>query len=191
MTSPKIDAGPLSALNGKTQKLLQGHLAPGESVQICLVGNSSQALIATDRRLMVAKAGIMAGATFGGTVTSFNFGDVNGIEVQTHITTAVIEVITAGYQNREVSYWSSDKKSDPYKLPNCVPIQKSQVPGFQAQLHAIRELIFAAKNPAASAAPSAPPADLAGALERVVALHAAGALNEGEFAAAKSRIFAA
>src|SRR5690348_11125853 len=111
----------LDKLNRKTRKLADETLAPGEQVRVVVAGASSQALIATDQRLVILKAGMMSGNAFGGNATSLNYPDVTGIEVRTKVMSAWIEILAPSFQGAEKKYWSTDVNSDPYKAMNCVP----------------------------------------------------------------------
>jgi hypothetical protein len=85
----------LGLLPGKTRRLAERNLGPSENVQECLVGGGGQAILALNERLLVLKAGFMAGATFGGKATSFPYEHVTGIEVQVGPMTGFIQIQSA------------------------------------------------------------------------------------------------
>jgi hypothetical protein len=177
----------LSILNGKTRALVEGNMQPDERVRFCLVGNIGQSIVALDDRLIVAKAGFMAGATFGGRATSFNYSDITGIQVNTGLMKGTIEIHTPGLGATKASdYWSTDKNEDPFKLPNTIPIAKANLGQYQPRLDELRALVAAARTPRNEA--SASSTDLAGQLAQLKQLLDAGALSSEEFDAAKKRL---
>jgi hypothetical protein len=185
------DRSALDVISQKARKHIEPHLAPDENVLIVLVGGSNQSLVALDNRLMIVKPGFMAGATLGAKVTSFPYRDISALEVNTHMLTAVVEVIAPGYDGRQpTSYWSRDKNQDPFKLSNCVPTNKKGVQLWQPYLEKIRAKIAEAKHPPAIAQPqSAPTQDgLVAELERLQSLKQSGALTDAEFEQAKARL---
>ena len=68
----------LSILEKRERALVQQHVAPDEHVRFCLVGRIGHALIALDRRVVVIKAG-----KFGGRAASFEFAEIDAIQVDT------------------------------------------------------------------------------------------------------------
>src|SRR5437899_2701414 len=101
----------LSKLPKAALKHLEPQLHEGENVIGFIMGGSNQALVALDHRLIIVKPGMMAGATFGAKVTSFEYRDISAIEVNKKLTTAVIEVMAPGYQGtRATSYWDTSNK---------------------------------------------------------------------------------
>ncbi len=59
----------------------------------------------------------------------------------------VIEVITSGYQGtKDVKYWSTDSKEDPYKISNCLPAPKKAINSWSGYLEFIRGKIREAKS---------------------------------------------
>lgn len=194
------DQSALRVLKGKTRKLADQSIGPSETVHVCLVGNSGQAMLALDDRLLVIKTGVMSGNAFGGKATSFPFNQITGLEVQLGLTAGVLAVQTAAFQGGQVgSFWSNDKNHDPFKLPNCIPINKSTATKWQPHLDRIRSRIAighwggSASSPVATSAPSpTPPAasSLAAQLAQLGDLHSQGVLTANEFEQAKRRLLA-
>jgi len=173
-------------LSEKNQRLIQGSIDPGEAVEFFLVGASDQAIVALKDRCLVLKSGFLAGSTFGGRATSFYYPDITSIEVNTGMMNGVIEICTAGHQgSTQKDYWSSDKNSDPFKVSNCIPIAKAQLPAFEPYLKRLRDKINASKQVSAQAAATA---DLTVQLEKLGELKAAGVISEDEFTQAKRRL---
>lgn len=195
------DRAALRVLPDKTKKLALDHIGPNETVFLCLVGASGQALIALADRVLIVKAGFMSGHAFGGQVIAFPYREITGIEIQTHMTTAVLQIQTASFSGtRPGGYWSNDKSTDPFKLPNCLPLSSKKVVGaWQGHLATLRQAIANGgfpnpavpqeRAPSAPAAPSPPSTGgLAAELQQLAELRASGALSDDEFAQAKSKL---
>jgi len=189
---------PLRVLPAKTLRLAQQNIGPGENVHVCLVGVRGQAMVALDDRLLVLKAGFMAGATFGGKATSFPYDQITGIEVQHGPLTGVLRVETASFPGGlSGGYWAQDNDRNPWRLPNCIPIQSQAAATLQPYLALIRDRI--AKGfwsdgigPAASQSEVVPKEeasnDLASQLSTLGELHSSGTLSDEEFEQAKRKL---
>jgi hypothetical protein len=135
----------------------------------------------------MVKPGLMAGSTFGARVTSFDYRQITAIELNKKLTTAVVEVIAAGYQGTQAtSYWSQKEGKDPFKTSNCLPLPRSDAPKAEPVLAVIRERIERSHAPAP--APAAAVGGVVEQLEKLAELRAQGVLSEDEFAAAKARV---
>src|ERR1039458_8419125 len=141
---PSNPHGALDVLPEKTKKLALQHIAPDEWVFLTFVGARGQSLIALADRLLIVKTGFMAGNTFGGQASTFPYREITGVDIQTHLTTAVLQVQTASFAGVSPRYWSNDRNTDPYKLPNCIPLQgKKAVAQWQANLATLRRGVAA------------------------------------------------
>ncbi len=59
-------------------------------------------------------------------MTTFDYREFTGVQIQTKLSTGHIEILTSSFQaNKSKSYWSKGKDDDPNKLPNCI----SDAPG--------------------------------------------------------------
>ena len=112
----------IDALPHGLEASLRKVLADGERVEVQLKGVWKEALVCTDRRVMILKSGFMTGQTFGSNVFQIPYGNVGGVEVTFHILTGYFELSAGGMQNTAKSYWSKDKGTDPAKAPNCVTL---------------------------------------------------------------------
>ncbi len=180
---------PLNEIHSRSMKLLGDALAPGEEVICRLAGiNKSQALVLTDRRAFIIKVGWRSGQTLGGKVSSFEYRNINSVEVRASMLTGVFEIAAGGVQGREAAYFGKDKASA-WKLPNTLPIAKKQMKDFQLGAQAIRERSSNVQQPpAASAAPAQP--DVVDQIRKLGELRAAGVLSEEEFVAKKQELLA-
>jgi hypothetical protein len=187
----------LRTLTGKTLRLAQESIGPAENVHVCLVGLRGQALVALDDRLLVLKAGFMAGATFGGKAVSFPYQQITGIEVHHGPATGVVIIQTAAYQGAASGgYWTQGKDSA-WQLPNCIPIVKKDAAAFEPSLARIRDRIATGvwpdgidpdPRPSDVATKVEATSDLAAQLSTLRELHLSGGLTDEEFAAFKAKL---
>ena len=209
------DQTALSVLPAKTAKLVRGHIAADDTVFLVLVGGFGQALIALSDRMLIAKAGLMSGNTFGGKVTAFPYREVTGLEIHTGFSTGVLVVQTPSFPGTQAgSYWSKGKNQNPAELPNTLPLpSKRVVESWHGHLQTLRAGISGgglqsnAPEPPAQLGPavliqpilpptpSAPPVQsesssdgLAGQLRELAGLRDSGVLSDAEFAQAKAKL---
>lgn len=188
------NAGGSSVLGKKSRKALDQNKTSDERVRFCLSGVRDQAIVALDERLLVIKPGWSAGAAFGAKVTSFNYSDIRGIEVRTSLMSAFIEVASAGFEaasGARNQVFETDEKRDPYKLPNCLPCFKSDLPKFKPYLDDVQRLIAESKRAprrAATRPGSADATSVAEELQKLASLRDAGVLTDDEFRRAKGAL---
>ena len=177
---------PYDAIPAKARKIYDAN-GGSKAVEFVLGGSSSQCLVGLASSCIIVKPGFMAGATGGGRFTEFHYSDITGVEVNTGIMNAVLEITTPAYQGRSKDFWSSGKNEDPFKVSNCLPGTKALfTQGVGAGIvESLRRRVREAKNPVSQAAP---PMDPAEQIRKLAELRAAGILSEEEFAEAKGRL---
>ncbi|HZP46276.1 MAG TPA: SHOCT domain-containing protein [Candidatus Binataceae bacterium] len=178
-------ANPLiEEIPAKLAAVLKQNLQPGERVEVQLKGQFKEALVCTDRRVMILKAGFMTGAMFGSNVFQLPYRNISGVDVKKHLLTGYFEVSAGGMQNTTKSYWANDARSAE-KSPNCVSlVGADRAALFRQACSFIMERVGQAQSisPAGNA-------DLA-TLDRLAALRDRGALTDDEFEAKKAEILA-
>jgi hypothetical protein len=186
----------------KTQDAIRGSLTDGERPLVVIQGMKPCVIVGTDRRAFLFKKGLLAGATFGHKLASFDYKNVTGVEVHTGAMTGAMVLHVPGAISVSTSYWGIDK-SDPWKAYNAMPIGR---PFGDAERGAarLRELIAAyqaasgqgAEMDAPSALPDPAPAtagrfDLLDALKRLGELRDADVLTPEEFEVMKADLLGA
>jgi hypothetical protein len=108
----------LDRLHKKTRRVAERHLAGDEHVVTVFVGRSKQALVVTDRQILIVKAGSMAGAgsSLKAKVASFSFANIAAINVHTGPGMAALEVVSAGSERSP-----KPKLRTAYQQPNWLP----------------------------------------------------------------------
>lgn len=178
----------LEVLGRKARRLYDAQIGDPH-VRFVIAGLSDQCLVALDDRCIIVKPGFMAGATGGGRVTTFQYSDVTGIEVNTGWTTGVLEVLTPSYQGvGQRDYWSSQKNESPYQVSNCLPLNKTLLAQSAPLIEELRRSVSAAKDRNHPSPQSPQARDLPAQLRELSALRDGGVLSDAEFEQAKARL---
>jgi hypothetical protein len=176
LTVKTVDGWPvMEPLGARVDDLLKRDMAPGERVLGQVIGSHGQAVVATDRKVLVVRTGMMTGQTFGGKATSFDYRNLVGVEVRTGWAMGEFEIV------------------DSKESPNGLVFNNQDARHFDAMAAKIREMTGAAHSagtavrpqPAAPATPSIPDH-----IRALAELHAVGILNDDEFAAKKAELLA-
>jgi hypothetical protein len=115
-----VSASALDRLHKKTRLAAETKLADGEEVITAFEGRSKQALIVTDRQILIVKPGWLAGAALGANVASFSLDSITAIHVHTGPGIAALEVVVAGHTRSA----KSDLRAA-YQSPNWLPCHRS------------------------------------------------------------------
>lgn len=193
LTSKTVDGWPvMEPLGSKESDLLKRSMAPGERVLGQVIGNSRQIVVATDHKVLVVKTGVMAGQTFGGKATSFDYRTIVGVEVRTGFSQGEFEIIAASVQAPQ-----RNRNKDKVKVlesPNGVVFIKGNVHLFDKMAAKIREMTAAAHGSGtaltAQVAPQTSGPSIPEQIKSLSELHAAGILTYDEFAAKKAELLA-
>ena len=179
----------LADIPSTLEKVIAANLASDEEVLVRLKGAFKEALICTDRRVMIAKSGFMTGQMFGSDVFQLSYGSIASAEVKYRILSGYFEVSAGGMQNSSKSYWAQDKNADPAKAPNCVSLNsKPQANTFRAACSFIMQRIELSRRGPPVSQPVAVETDIATAIEKLFSLKTAGAIDQAEFDAAKRKL---
>jgi hypothetical protein len=89
----------LDQLHKRTRARAEIQLADDEEVITVLAGRSKQAMVVTNRQLLIVKAGLMAGAALSGKTGSFPLEKIAAINVHTGRGVAALEVVMDGEQS--------------------------------------------------------------------------------------------
>jgi Short C-terminal domain len=188
-TYPPCMTGSLSDrshLHRKANKALDQNLVPGESVEVVIIGANHQAIIGTSRRAFVFKKGLVAGASFGSELTSWDYRNLNGVQIHTGMMTGAVVLQAPGQSGMKTNYWKNSD-SDPYKAPNAIPIVRPWGPAKEGVAR-LRQLMDAAHQAGQQAPTEAAPllnADPMAQLKQLGELRDAGAVTPEEFEAKK------
>jgi hypothetical protein len=165
-------------LSGSLRKLALRTLAPGERVSFCLAGVTGQALLALDRRLVLLKTGRAVGRPFGGSVASYEYSEIAEVSLEVGEAYAALEISPLRPRSREWWHWRV-AVDDPLRAPDSLLVPSSRATELEPYVARLRDLVVVAREGSPR---------IVSELERLAALHAAGALSDEEFARSKRSV---
>jgi hypothetical protein len=182
-TNTYNDGWPLmQPLGPKEVQLLKQNLAPGEQVLGQVIGNFSQAVIATSHKVLIVKHGLMAGQTFGGKATSYDYRNIMGVEVRTGFSQGVFEVIVGGIPTPRGNRNKDKIKAE--ESPNAIVFSKNEQKLFQSMATQIRLMV--SQPVAVSSGQASQVVPIPEQIRQLAELHAAGILTDAEFTEKKA-----
>lgn len=158
-------AGDLTILGSSLRKAVEEQIAPDEQVLFCLKSRH-QVIVVLSNRLLVVFAGPFHAVS---RAMSFDFHDITGIQIEKGLFEAEIAIIASSYRRGIV-------------------VTKGEVKEFEPYLARLRELIHKAKAGIGDPSNSTDADEAISKLERLAALHQAGALTDEEFKVAKAKL---
>jgi len=169
-------------LGKRGNKLIEDNIH--DKVIYALRGDFGQGLVVTDSAVYVLKWGFQSGLTFGGRCTPYSYSNIITVQIQKKLTSKFLEIITAGNQDKALSYWASRGKSNnAIEAPNAVTFSNKSVNKFQAMATYLNDRVANAKSPH-----SHPSVDVTSELEKYAELHKKGIITQEEFAAKKKQL---
>jgi hypothetical protein len=111
----------IDQLPARLERLLAEMLGPDEIVHIKLKGAFKEALVCTNKRVLILKAGFMTGQTFGSNVFQVPYRNITGVQVKKHLITGYFEISAGGVQNQPTSYWQTGQSSAANR-ENCISL---------------------------------------------------------------------
>lgn len=176
----------MDAPSGKMKKAFEGVIQDGEQILDQIEGLRHQGAVLTDRRVIIAKSGVNAGAVFGAKVTSFPFDLVASIEVQTSGVRTVLVVQSAGDKSQSGFLSGRQLGNDVWSSPNTVPFNRSDRDRAQRFAeHASRKRAEAVNS---RGAVESAPVSVADEIQKLGALRESGLISDEEFAAQKAKL---
>jgi hypothetical protein len=106
----------------KLERALATSIHRNERVFVKLRGVYKEALVCTNTRVIILKAGFMTGQIFGTDMFQCPYPNVAGAQVNFHLLTGYFELSAGGMQNTKKGFWNNDKAASAAKAPNCVTI---------------------------------------------------------------------
>ena len=194
-----------SAMKDSWWEAIARHSHGDELPWFIINGGQAGRLAAFEDRLLISKTGgmtsFMAGALGGGRETVFPYSEITNIQYNGGMVTGVLEILTPSFKGTgKHDFWRSSNNSknsvddDPWKMPNCLPLNKIEYRAAQPLLNEVQQKVIAAKQPQHVSQPVLTPVQsnggLADELERLADMHQRGLLDSDEFKAAKQAAIA-
>ena len=174
----------MEILGGRLRRELARNTQADETVRFCVRGKAGHALVCLGDRLLIVKHGARAGAAFGTMAATIFYRDVTGIQVRMHLLSGWIEISTPSFQGTERKRPAQGRPAARHGViaqPNCISVRRRHVELYHLALSELRRLVADAKLEHGAAG-------VVTELERLAALHRRGAVDDREFALAKSRL---
>lgn len=175
-----------SALKLKEDEILNND----ETIIIRLKGAYKEALICTNKRIIIIKTGFMTGQTFGSNIFQLPYKSIATAEVKYKMLSGYFEISAGGMQNTEKNFWSSSSLNSPSKAPNCISLDsKIQAAKFREACSVIMDMVHGLQKSQTDVSTQQDASeDLVSKIERLWALKEAGAISAEEFNAAKTKL---
>jgi hypothetical protein len=174
----------IEPISEKLDRALNLALAPNEQVVVKLRGVYQEALVCTNIRVIILKAGWMTGQWFGTDMFQCPYRNVAGAQVNFHLLTGYFELSAGGMQNTKKSFWSTNNSISPAKAPNCVTIAgRDRADKFRLACAFIMHMASGGARAGILTG-----GDSINTLERLATLCDAGVISAAEFDSKKAQI---
>ena len=176
------------ALPSDLEKIVKNTLNQDEQVLIKLKGAFKEALICTDRRILIIKSGFMTGQLFGSNIFQLPYKNITSAEVKYHLISGYFELSSGGVQNTPKSYWDQSK-NNPQQAPNCISLTDREVADKFREattfiLNKITGSTSSEKHPATQSSSD----EILNSIERLGKLAGAGIITSEEFELKKKEL---
>lgn len=174
----------------KAMKAIQGIVPEDEAILVELKGAFKEYLICTEKMVYIVKKGFATGHTAGSGAFSLPYSSINNAEVNMHFLSGYFELSGAGLENKQMSFWSKDKNSDPAKQPNVIALNsKAMGNDFREAAQFIMQ--YKVELATQAAVPVAPVVQAQSAADEILkfkALLDQGIITQEEFDAKKKQL---
>lgn len=115
----------------RIRELVNSAAGPDDEVKFVLQNANGWAFVALQDRVVIARAGMAAGATFGGRVSQFLCQDIINVAQNMGMMTAVIEIHTPAHQGNAVGdFWTGltstgGTSKSPFEADNAFPCNRA------------------------------------------------------------------
>ena len=113
---PDPEAPTIDRLHKKARKLAESALGDQEALVAVIPGRSKQAMIVTDRRILMVKPGVLAGAWLGPKAAAFALSQISTVNVHAGRGMGALELVIAGQPGK-----SKADLITAFQLPNWLP----------------------------------------------------------------------
>jgi hypothetical protein len=108
-------------LHRRAQETLAEELLPGEEPLVVIHGDAGSAIIGTDRRALVFKAGVKSGLPFSHRLKPFEYESVLRVDLRREASTDVVVIHAPLKMSVCASYWVDDR-DNAWHARNAIPV---------------------------------------------------------------------
>lgn len=180
-------------LSGGLKKAFEQNVLPDDSVLVCLGGLSGEALVATQSRVLILKAGYSSGAIFGQKAKSFLYEDISSVEYSCGLTQGRVQITAAGSVETRHGHRQNNvlgALADAWQAENVCNFPAAKKKLFQEAANLVRSRIEQARSAVRQTAATAQLDDIPTQIRKLAELKVAGILSEEEFERKKAELLA-
>ncbi len=174
----------MKPLGKKEAELVKRNLTSDEVVLGQVIGSFGQAAVATTQKVLVVKTGLMAGQTFGGKATSFDYRNIGAVEVRSGLSQGEMEIINPSMPSSQGNRYKDKVKIA--ETPNGLVFGKTNLKLFEEFASKVRNQVGVTTAPPPASATAGPA--IPDQIRQLAELHAAGVLTDAEFSSKKSEL---
>jgi hypothetical protein len=146
LAKPEYAIDDRSKLQKDANISLDRNLLFDEKVKVIIQGLLDSAIIGTDTRCFVYKRGEMGGAAFGGKLISWDYANLNGVQLETGSQSGAVSLQGPGTTSEDMSYWNTHKEG-PAASPYQIALTKELFEQAREGIVVLRKLISNAQQP--------------------------------------------
>jgi hypothetical protein len=169
-----------------------GALEENEQSLFCVRASAGQAIVALRDRLLLVKTGPGSASPIRPKVVAFRYDEIAAISIEVGEVNSVIEIVPLHGRPRREWWHSWIAFEDPLRAATTLVVRTDELQLYEPGVQRLRTLVDASREPSHPTASSGtgirPESDLVSSLERLSALHAAGAISDDEFERAKQAL---
>lgn len=175
-----------SQLHADANKSLDQNLSPDEKVKVIILGLWHSAIIGTEKRCFIYKRGLMGGVILGSKLISWDYLNLNGVQIETGPMTGFVSLQGPGITSKDMSYWTTGS-GDPARAPSAISINKELYEQAREGVAVLRTLISSVQQARSGASlPNSIPDEI----RKLAKLHDEGILTADEFETKKKELLA-
>jgi hypothetical protein len=175
-----------SQLHKDANKSLDQNLSPGEKVKVIILGLWNSAIIGTEKRCFIYKRGLMGGVMFGSKLTSWDYLNLNGVQIETGPINGFVSLQGPGITSKDMTYWSTGDAS-PSQSPFAIAINKELYEQAREGVAILRTLISNVQQARSSVSL---PESIPDKIRKLAELRDQGILTADEFETKKKELLA-
>ena len=145
MVQPQYAIDDRNKLHEDANRSLDKNLSSSEKVKVIIQGLSDSAIIGTDTRCFVYKRGQMGGVMFGSKLTSWDYINLNGVQLETGPSTGFVSLQAPGIVSKDMSYWNTGSNG-PAASPYALSLSKDLFEQAREGVNILRTLISKAQQ---------------------------------------------
>lgn len=183
--------GGIETLDRRARKAVLDALEENEQSLFCVRASDGQAIVALRDRLLLVKAGRASASPIRPKVVAFRYDEIAAISIEVGEVNSVIEIAPLHGRPRREWWHSWIAFEDPLRAATTLVVRTDELQLYEPALQRLRTLVDASRGPSRTPASSGTgirQSDLVSSLERLSALHAAGAISDDEFELAKQAL---